>query len=88
MSVGWVQPFLVKDVVVAWRRRMEKSRVCGVWKMIPLAFGGVYGRKGIVRFFRVMLCPFNIEALLFRPCMVGVMPLYTAEETWWFWILR
>ena len=37
MGVSWVQPFTVKDVLVAWRRRMEKCFAFGVWKMIPLA---------------------------------------------------
>jgi len=33
----WVQPSSVKDVVVAWGRRMKNSGVSCVWKIIPLA---------------------------------------------------
>jgi len=35
--VSWVQPGKVKEVLVAWRRRMKKSLAFGVWKLIPLA---------------------------------------------------
>ena len=37
MGISWVQPSKVRDVVVAWRRRMKTSWVLGVWNMIPLA---------------------------------------------------
>ena len=37
MGVSWVQPSNVRDVVVAWRRRMKKSWILGVWSMVPLA---------------------------------------------------
>ena len=37
MGISWVQPSNVRDVVVAWRRRMKKSWVLGVWNMVPLA---------------------------------------------------
>ena len=33
MGISWIQPFDVRDVVVAWRR----SWVLGVWNMVPLA---------------------------------------------------
>ena len=37
MRISWVQPSNVRHVVVAWRRRMKKSWVLGVWNMVPLA---------------------------------------------------
>ena len=37
MGISWVQPSNVRDVVVAWRRRMKKSWVIGVWNIVPLA---------------------------------------------------
>jgi len=37
MGVSWVQPSNVRDVVVAWRRRVKKSWILGVWSMVPLA---------------------------------------------------
>ena len=37
MGVNWVQPSNVRDVAVAWRRRMKKSWILGVWNMVPLA---------------------------------------------------
>ena len=37
MEVSWVQPSHVRDAVVAWRRRMKKSWILGVWNMILLA---------------------------------------------------
>jgi len=37
MGVSWVQPSNVRDVVVAWRRRMKKSWILGVCNMVPLA---------------------------------------------------
>jgi len=37
MDVSWAQLFTVKDVLVAWRRRMKKCFAFGVWKIIPSA---------------------------------------------------
>ena len=37
MGVSWVQPWKVKDVLVAWRRRTKKCPTLGVWNLIPLA---------------------------------------------------
>jgi len=37
LGVSWVQPGKVKEVLVAWRRRMKKCLAFGVWKLIPLA---------------------------------------------------
>jgi len=37
MGISWVQPSNVRNVVVAWRRRMKKSWVLGVWNMVHLA---------------------------------------------------
>ena len=36
MGVSWVQPLKVKDVLVAWRRKMN-CWALGVWKTIPMA---------------------------------------------------
>jgi len=36
MGVSWGQRVTVKDVLVAWGRRMKKCFAFGVWKMIPL----------------------------------------------------
>jgi len=37
MGISRIQPFFVKDVVMAGRRGMRKSWVCGVGKVIALA---------------------------------------------------
>ena len=37
MGINWVQPSNVRNVGVAWRRKMKKSWILGVWNMIPLA---------------------------------------------------
>ena len=37
IGFGYVQPPNVKDRLVALRRRMKKSRVHRVWKMVPFA---------------------------------------------------
>jgi len=37
MGISWVQPSNIKDVLVAWRRRLKKCWVHGIWKLIPLA---------------------------------------------------
>jgi len=37
MGFSWAQPFNVKDVLVAWRRRLKKCWVYGIWKLVPLA---------------------------------------------------
>ena len=34
---GWVQPSNVKDVLVAWRRRLKSSWVLRLWKLVDLA---------------------------------------------------
>jgi len=35
--VSWVQPLQLKDVLVAWRRRMRRCWVSRVWEMIHMA---------------------------------------------------
>jgi len=41
MVTSWVHPWkfkaLFKAVLMAWRRRMKKGWVSGVWKIIPMA---------------------------------------------------
>jgi len=37
ISISWVQPFEVKDVLVAWRRILKKCWVHGIWKLVHLA---------------------------------------------------
>ena len=37
MGISWVQSSNVKDVFVAWRRRLKKCWVHGIWKLIPIA---------------------------------------------------
>ena len=37
MGVSWVRPQTIRDVLVAWRRRLRESWILGVWKLIPLA---------------------------------------------------
>jgi len=34
-AVSWVQPSNVRDVMVAWRRKMKKSWVLGVPNVVP-----------------------------------------------------
>jgi len=64
MGVNWVQTSSVKDVVVAWRRRMKNSWVSCVWKMIPFLFGGVLGRKGTIGFLSKRPCPIKFQAIV------------------------
>jgi len=35
MGISWVQPFNVKDVLVAWSRRLKKCWIHGIWKSVP-----------------------------------------------------
>jgi len=37
MGISWVQSLHVKDVLVSWRRRLKKSWVHGIWKLLPIA---------------------------------------------------
>ena len=37
MGISWIQSSNIKDVLVAWRRRLKKCWVHEVWKLIPLA---------------------------------------------------
>jgi len=37
MWVSWAPPSNVKDVLIAWRRRLKKCWVLGIWKLVPLA---------------------------------------------------
>jgi len=53
MGVSWVQPSNVRVVVVAWKRRMKKSWILGVWKMVPLAIWWLLGRREIHVFLRI-----------------------------------
>ena len=36
MGLSWVQPSSVKEVMFAWRRRLEKCWIQGIWKLVPL----------------------------------------------------
>jgi len=35
--ISWVQPHTIRDVLMEWRRRLNKSWVLEVWKLMPLA---------------------------------------------------
>ena len=37
MGISWVQSSNVKVVLVAWRGRLKKCWVHGIWKFIPIA---------------------------------------------------
>ena len=37
MGISWVQSSNIKDVLVAWRRRLKKCWVHEIWKLIPIA---------------------------------------------------
>ena len=37
LGVDWVQPHTIKEVLMAWRRRMKRCWLQGIWKMNPLA---------------------------------------------------
>ena len=37
MGFSRIHPQTIRDVLVAWRRRLKKSWVLGVWKLMPLA---------------------------------------------------
>ena len=37
MGVSWVQSSSVIAVLVAWRRRLKKCWVHGIWKLVPIA---------------------------------------------------
>jgi len=66
MGVSWVQPSNVRDMVVTWRRRMEKRWVFGVWNMVPLTICGLLGRRDINVFFRTKLCRFKNLSSIFE----------------------
>ena len=51
MGVSWVQPSNMRDVVVAWRRRMKKSWILGVWNMISLAIWWATWKERNLRIF-------------------------------------
>ena len=51
MGVSWVHPWKVKDVLVAWRRRMKKCLAFRVWKIIPLAIWGTTWKERNRRIF-------------------------------------
>ena len=51
MGVAWVKPLKFKDVLVAWRRRMEKCLALCVWKMIPLAIWWTTLKERNIRIF-------------------------------------
>jgi len=50
-GVSWVQPSNVRDVVVAWRRRMKESWILGVWNMVSLAIWWPTWKEGNQRIF-------------------------------------
>jgi len=65
MGISWVQPSNVRDVVVAWRRRMKKSWVLGVWNMIPLAIWWATWKERNRRIFEDKILSFQDFKLYF-----------------------
>jgi len=66
MMVSWGQLSNVKDVLVAWRRRLKKCWVHGIRKLVSLAIWcGVLGRRGADGFLKVKLHPFKISRFIF-----------------------
>ena len=79
MGISWVQPSNVRDVVVAWRRRMKKSWILGVWNMVWL-FGGLSGRREIAVSLTIKSYRFKILSSIFWGCcMAGVLGLVVTK---------
>ena len=79
MEVSCVQLLDVGDVWLAWTRRIKKSLLFGMFKMIPLLFGGLHRRKGIFGFLRGKLCPLKDPFFLLFIILKRVMKEHISE---------
>jgi len=68
MGISWVKPFNVKDVLVAWRRRLKKGWVHGIWKLIRLAIWWCTWKERNRRIFEGKSYLFRISSSLFWVC--------------------
>jgi len=65
MGVSWVQPLKAKDVLAAWRRRMNKCLASGVCKMFPLAIWWTTCKERNGRIFKDLVLSFQDFKLCF-----------------------
>ena len=65
MGVSWVQPSKMRDVVVAWRRRMKKSWILGVWKVVLLVIWWATWKERSRRIFKDKALSFQEYKLYF-----------------------
>uniref|UniRef100_A0A7C9D869 Reverse transcriptase zinc-binding domain-containing protein n=1 Tax=Opuntia streptacantha TaxID=393608 RepID=A0A7C9D869_OPUST len=65
MGVSWVQTSNVRDVVAAWRRRMQKRWVLGFGNMIPLSIWWATLKEGNRRIFEDKASSFQAFKLYF-----------------------
>ena len=63
IGFSWVQPFNVKDVVAAWRRK--KTWFLGVWRIVPLAIWWAIWKEKNQRIFydKAMFQDFKLDFL-------------------------
>ena len=85
MGVRWVESSSVKNLAVAWRRRMKKSWVGGICKMILLAICWCTWKERNSKIFEGKTLSLQDFKLL-ESHIVGVMHLMV-EESSAFWIL-